>query len=481
MITRRQLLGWSATLTATLGASAKALAARLPRLGTIAAQAKASGDARAGSLAGRIFYKEDAQYEVYRKGATWNARKPNRFPSAIVLAESDKDVVAAVKLAKQRGWQVGTRSGGHSFTGSHTRDNAVLINISKMKELSVDPKKRIAVVSPGWFGDAFNKELAQHQLMFPSAHCPRVGLGGFVLSGGHGFNSRLWGPGCQNLEAIDVVTADGELIHADEHKNSDYLWAARGSGPGFFGVVVRFYLNLHPLPTVVKNSNYTFTTDVVDDLLTWFGNTQNSFPRFMEGGMNGGIVDGKQVLRMNGRCLGYSEKDVDAALDMLEECPLVKKAVTRRVKYIPMPVGNGDGNNPTGARYVFDGAWTSAKPAEILAAVREDFIKLPTPESYMLWMHWGPVQKLKDMAYSVQGDTYLSPCGITWDAANDKKCADWTANVIRKLQPIMFGSQMNDENMPSNKGPYLSKEAAAKLEMLRKKYDPERRFAGYLS
>ena len=166
---------------------------------------------------------------------------------------------------------------------------------------------------------------------------------------------------------------------------------------------------------------------------------------------------------------------------MLEGCPVVSKAITRRVKYVPMQVGNGDGNNPTGARYIFDGAWTSAKPSEILAAVREDFINLPTPQSYMLWMHWGPVQKLKDMAYSVQGDTYLSPCGISWDEKDDAKCAAWCANVIRKLKPISFGSQMNDENMPSNKGPYLSEEAAAKLETLRKKYDPQRRFVSFLT
>jgi hypothetical protein len=473
MISRRQLLQWGAAL----GTSAKAFAARLPHIGSIATQAKAAAD----PLAGRIYYKDHPQYEIYRKGATWNARKPNRYPNAIVLAESDKDVVAAVKLAKQRGWQVATRSGGHSFTGSHTRDNAVLINISKMKELTIDEKKRTAIVSPGWFGDAFNKELAKHQLMFPSAHCPRVGLGGFIMCGGHGFNSRLWGPGCANLEAIDVVTADGELIHADENKNSDFLWAARGSGPGFFGAVVRFYLRVHPIPTVNKSSGYVFDPDAMDEVMTWFGNHQNSFPKFMEGGMNGGIVNGKPVLRMNGRCMGYSEKDVDAALDMLEECPAIGKAKTRRVKFIPMPTGNGDGNNPTGARYVFDGAWTSAKPEQILSLIREDFINLPTPESYMLWMHWGPVQKLPDMAYSVQGDTYLSPCAITWDEKNDAKSFEWTASVIRKLRPIMAGSQMNDENMPANKGPYLSKEAAEKLERLRKKYDPERRFAGYLT
>jgi hypothetical protein len=478
MITRRRLLQWSTAIGAVASA-AKAFAARLPRLGSIAAQVKAP----AADLAGKIYYKGDsASYEIQRNGAIWNARKPNRFPSAIVLAENVNDVIAAVKLAKQRGWQVGTRSGGHSWTASHTRDNAVLINISKMKELSVDPKARIATVSPAWLGDAFNKVLAeQYQLMFPSAHCPRVGLGGFVMCGGHGLNSRLWGPGCANLQAVDVVTADGELIHADETKNSDFLWAARGSGPGFFGVVVRFYLNLHPLPTVKKMSTYLFTPDAVDDVLTWFGNNQNSFPRFMEGALVGNIVDGKPMLHMNGSCLGYSEKEVDAALDILEGCPVVKKAVTKRVKFVPMPVGNGDGNNPTGARFLMDGAWTSAKPAEILSAIREDFSNFPTPQSYMLWLQWGPVQKLKDMAYSVQADTYLSPCGINWDAKEDARCAAWIADVVRKLRPISVGAQMNDENMQFNKAPYLSKEASARLETMRKKYDPDHRFVSYLT
>ena len=283
MITRRRLLGLGTAVGAAASA-AKAFAARLPHLGWIAPQVKKSAE----TLAGKIYYKGDSGYEIYRRGSVWNARKPNRFPNAIALAENVNDVIAAVKLAKQRGWQVGTRSGGHSWTASHTRDNAILINLSRMKELSVDAKARIATVSPSWLGDAFNKVLAeQYQLMFPAAHCPRVGLGGFVMCGGHGLNSRLWGPGCANLQAVDVVTANGELIHADENKNSDYLWAARGSGPGFFGVAVRFYLNLHPLPTVRKMSTYLFPPDVIDDLLTWFGNNQNSFPRFMEAALVG--------------------------------------------------------------------------------------------------------------------------------------------------------------------------------------------------
>lgn len=469
MITRRQLLGWGAAL----GTSAKAFAARLPRLGSIAPQAKAAAD----SFAGKVYYKGDSQYEIFRRGATWNARKPNRYPNAIVLAENVNDIVAAVKLAKQRGWQVATRSGGHSFTGSHTRDNSVMINISKMKELSVDTKTRVATVSPAWFGDQLNAALEKDQLICTTAHDPGVGIGGFVLCGGHSTISRMFGPACANLTALDVVTADGELIRADEKQNSDYLWAARGSGPGFFGVAVRYYMKVHPLPTNRKSSVYMFSADVLDDLATWLGMHQNSFPKHLEGIMVGGTADGKPVIRLVGNAHGYSEQEADSALDILEGCPVVKKAITKRVK-APFRTGGGI---IAGSRQVLDGVWCSAPPDKILAAGRDAFVKFPTPQSFMLWMHWGPVQKLPDMAYSIQGDVYLSPNAIYYEEADDARCAAWSAEVMAKFKPISVGSQMNDENMPVNKGPYLSKAAAAKLETLRKKYDPDRRFAGFVT
>ncbi len=473
MITRRRLLtAAGAAISAT-----KAFAARLPRLGSIAPQVKAASDA----LTGKIFDKNSPSYEIQRRAAVWNARKPNRFPNAIVLAENVDDVIAAVKLAKQRGWQIGTRSGGHSFTGSHTRDNAVLINITKMRELSVDPKARIATVSPAWFGDQFNNVLSEkYQLMFPTAHDPGVGLGGFVLCGGHGLNSRLWGPACANLEALDLVNADGELIHADEKQNTDYLWAARGSGPGFFGVAVRYYLNLHPLPTSRKRNIYAYPAEAFDELAMWMGHTQNSLPGHVEGVMVGGTDNGKSVIRVIGTAQAYSEKDADSALAIFESCPLVGKAITRRVNVPVTTFGSQSGITP-GSRQVLDGVWCSAPPEKILATARDAWVKFPTPQSFMLWMHWGPVQKLRDMAYSLQGDMYLSTNAISFDAKDDERCAAWAADVIGRLKPISNGSQMNDENMPANKGPYLSKESSARLEILRKKYDPERRFAGYLT
>ena len=117
------------------------------------------------------------------------------------------------------------------------RDDALLIDLGAMREMTYDPTTGIATASPAVKGGAeLTPFLTAHGRAFTGGHCPSVGLGGFLLQGGQGWNSRKYGWACENVVAIDVVTADGELVHADETENADLLWAARGAGPGFFGV-----------------------------------------------------------------------------------------------------------------------------------------------------------------------------------------------------------------------------------------------------
>jgi len=269
MFTRRWFVASAAAFGSVVSAARALAAGIMPLPAGDQAGALAETKKSAASLQGRIIFRDDPRYEALRDGTVWNARKPGRFPEAIVMAETVDDVVAAVKLARANGLQVGVRSTGHSWVAPYMRDHAILINMSKMQEISIDPVTKIAKVSPAVQGQILNHELRQQQLMFPTGHCYGVGLGGYVLGGGLGWNSRVWGPACANLVALDVVTADGELIHADEHDNSDYLWAARGAGPGFFGVVVRCYLALHPLPAVQRASGYVYPVEVFEPLYKW--------------------------------------------------------------------------------------------------------------------------------------------------------------------------------------------------------------------
>jgi len=137
--------------------------------------------------------------------------------------------------------------------------------------------------------------------------------------------------------------------------------------------------------------------------------------------------------------------------------------------------------SPTGARFVTDGAWTDAPTAEIVRRIRPFFDAYPTKESWYLWMMWGETQQLPDMAYSIQGHSYLSPNATWYDPADDARCARWAQDTIDAVRDIANGGQMNDDNMAANKLPYLSPAAATRLTAIQQKYDPQRRFVGFLT
>lgn len=478
MVTRREFLD-------TL-ASAGALAATAAGQSLAQAQSAPAAVGHAAAtdpLAGRITFRGEARYEALRQAASWNARKPNRFPNAIVLAESDGDVIAAVKLAAERNWQVSTRSGGHSWSTSHTRDNSVQINLARMKQLEVDPDAMIARISPSTYGNVLNKQLReQYQLFTPSAHGVNVGMGGFAMCGGHGWNSRVFGLGCENLVALDLVDSRGDLIHASESENSDYLWAARGSGPGFFGTATRYYVRLHPRPQLMRTRGFVFGGEELETVVGWVRDTMGSFPLILEVVMIGRQKDGEPVFTLIGNCLGNSEAEVSAALAILDACPAVPRAKSSWLRdfIVPLDVEPPTDSNPTGARFAVDNIWTNASSAALLPLVRPLFSNFPTPASYVFIQVWGPVRKLPDMAYSVQGDIYISSNAVYYDPADDARCEAWAVQAMRNLDAISIGAQMNDENIQHHPARYLSAEAAKRLEKLRHRYDPQNRFPGYL-
>src|SRR5689334_21154144 len=193
-----------------------------------------------------VVWQGDPAFDEAVYGRIFNARRPDRVPAAVALPRSDDDVIAAVQLAREWGLKIAVRSGGHSWAAWSVRDGALLIDMGRMRSIEYDADTGIAVVNPAvQGGHELTPFLDAHGRMFPGGHCASVGIGGFLLQGGQGWNSRYYGWGCESVVGIDVVTADGRPVHADEHENSDLLWAARGAGPGFFGVVTRFHLQTY--------------------------------------------------------------------------------------------------------------------------------------------------------------------------------------------------------------------------------------------
>jgi FAD binding domain len=462
-------------------ASALATVARLGRTTTPAAPS-ASGVSE--TLAGKVYFKGAERYEALRQAATWNARKPNRFPNAIVLAQNEADVVAAVRLAKDRGWQVSARSGGHSWSAAHTRDNSVQINLARMQQIDIDPGSRIAKISPAVSGNALNKKLREEYNLFtPSAHGVNVGMGGFVMAGGHGWNSRALGLGCENLQALDVVTADGNLIHASESENSDYLWAARGSGPGYFGVATRYYLKVYKRPPVMKQSGYVYDGKELEPVLHWIRTAMTTFPLTMEVAMIVQSPKGAPTVTVAATCFEESEEKAKAALAMLDACPVAGKALSKWSNVdtvLPLDVEGPTEGQPTGARHAVDNFWTNASAAELAPLIRKLAAEFPTPQSHLLWLCWNRNRKLPDMAYSVQADVFVAVNAVYYDPEDDARCGDWVVNGAKLFDSVSAGAQMNDENTERHMARYLSDDASKRLESMREKYDPGRRFPGFL-
>jgi len=222
-----------------------------------------------GLPAGRHFFRGDDGYEPARRATVWNQRVPARYPDLIVQAAGADDVVAAIRYARTTGRRVSIRSGGHSWAANHLRDRAVLLDVSRLDHAVIDAGRRVAVVGPGKGGSALAAELDAQGLFFPAGHCKGVCVGGYLLQGGYGWNSRVLGPACESVVGLDVVTADGEQIHCDPDRHADLYWAARGSGAGFFAVVTAFHLRLYPRPATCGSSFYAYPIDLVDDIYSW--------------------------------------------------------------------------------------------------------------------------------------------------------------------------------------------------------------------
>lgn len=426
---------------------------------------------------GRAFSRGEEGYEEARSAGVWNGRAPERYPDLVVQAEDERDLIAAVTLARERGWKIGVRSGGHSWAGNHVRDGGLLLDVSRLDAVEVDREARTAVVGPGVRGDELLDALLPQDLFFPAGHCPGVALGGYLLQGGFGWNGRVHGPACMSVEAIDVVTADGELVRADESEHADLLWAARGAGPGFFGVVSRFHLRLHEAPGHIANGVYLYPAEALEEVFSWAQEIGPRLAREME--MMVFIhrdAAGEPEIAVTGPVLAPSAERAAEALALLETCPARSRAKAAAPN---VPVGMADlyaaahASYPDGSRYAVDNMWTHAPVEELLPGLRRIVETIPEAPSHMLWMNWGPSPERPDMAYSLEDDTYIAVYAVWEDPGDDAANVAWAAERMGEMAHLSSGIQLADENLGERPARFAGERSMARLDELRARYDPE--------
>jgi FAD/FMN-containing dehydrogenase len=438
---------------------------------------------------GSVVHRDGAGYEAARRAAVANGRVPDRRPATIVRARTADDVVAAIALARREGRGVTVRSGGHSWSGAHLADDVVLIDLSELTSLQIDREAMTAVAGPGLRSSELAAALAPLDLFFPTGHCTGPGLGGYLLQGGFGWNSRVLGPACMSVEAIDVVTADGRLVHAGADENEDLYWAARGAGPLFFGAVLRYHLRLAPRPAACLLSVDVYPIELLEEVMRWLHATGPEVPRTMElmafirrdvFGHAGPVV------MVAGPTLADSEEQARADLALLETCPVRDRALPSPApQYAATDVMSLVAENeelyPTGWRYAADNMWTHAPIDELLPGLRRIAETLPSAPSHLMWMNWGePRPERPDMAFSSEDHIYMAVYGISQDAARDDADVIWVTDRMREMEHLSSGIQLADENLARRPARFMAPDRLARLREIRARRDPDRLFLSSL-
>ena len=227
-----------------------------------AAAIKELGD----GMTGPVLLSGDPQYDGAR--ALWNGMHDKR-PALIARCMSAEDVSKAVTFAKERSLLTAVRGGGHSWPGNSCCDDGLMIDLSEMHTVTVDPGARLAHAQGGALLRALDEAALAHGLVTTAGVVSHTGVGGFTLGGGFGRVNRKHGLAVDNLEGVTLVTADGKIRHASADEEPDLFWAVRGGG-GNFGVVTDFVFALHPFEPKLLCGDIIWPLEQAKDVLEFY-------------------------------------------------------------------------------------------------------------------------------------------------------------------------------------------------------------------
>jgi FAD/FMN-containing dehydrogenase len=431
---------------------------------------------------GEVIQSDDPGYDEARR--VWNAMIDRR-PALIARPRGAADVAAAVDFAREQGLPVAVRCGGHSVAGKGVCDDGLLIDLSLMKGVSVDPERRTARANAGVLWGEYDRETQAFALATPGGRVTTTGIGGFTLGGGHGWLSPKYGLACDNLISAEIVTADGRLLTASESENEDLFWGLRGGG-GNFGVVTSYEFRLHRVgPTVVGGmlihplehaeevlGAYRDYADAgPDELATAFA----LFPAPPEPFVPEQL-QGKTVLGIIACHCGEVEEGERVVRPLKELGPPAVDLVG------PMPYTDLqallDPTAPPGWRWYNTGEHLSGLTDEAIGVLTGHAPQGLDPLSQIIvFRHGGAVSRIADeeTAFSNREPAYLLHPLAAWiEPADDERHIAWLRELVRAMEPFKTGGvYLNftpDEDDRVVDG--FGAEKHSRLVALKQKYDP---------
>jgi FAD/FMN-containing dehydrogenase len=440
---------------------------------------------------GRLVMAGDPDFDDAVLGRVFNGRRPSRRPDAVLFAETDDDIVEGVRFAKEQGWTVAVRSGGHSWAVWSVREGGLLIDLGAHFHLSYDEATGIASASPSVKGgEILSPYLEQRGRFFNGGHCPTVGIGGFLLQGGQGWNQRGWGWGAESVVAIDVVTADGELVRADSEHAADLYWAARGAGPSFPGIVTRFHLQTRPIFGGLAHTVQAFAPVDFTEVMTWMYEATQRIPTNVEivvVGLHLRDEHGEPAtpaFLVTGLAFGDDLAHAQESLAIFRENPALPRALfVKDAEPSSLDEQRVEQNlqNPEHAQYLTDNIWVDGETGQIVDAIRPLFTELPTKKAFSIWMSNLPMRALPDMAFSLQTGGYVATYCVYDDPVEEPAHRSWMNAVFAAAQPVTAGQYLGDSDFTNRQLRFMSDENFARLGEIIAARDPDGRFARYLA
>jgi len=444
------------------------------------------GKSLSGRFNGELIPPGSAGYDQARR--VWNAAIDRR-PALIARPRDTTDVAAAVVFARERDMPVAVRCGGHSVAGNSVCDDGLLIDLSLMKRVRVDPERAIARADGGVLWGEYDRETQAFGLATPGGRATTTGLGGFTLGGGYGWLSPKYGLACDNLLAAEVVTADGQLLTVGENENEDLLWGLRGGG-GNFAIVTSYEFRLHPVgPTIVGGmmihpleqasevlrAYRDYVDQAPDELATAFAFFPAPPEPFIPAWLHGKTVLGIIACHCGdvdeGQRLVRPLKELGPpAVDLVGPMPYVELQAML------------DPTAPPGWRWYNTGEHLDGLTDEAIETLTGHAPQGLAPFTQaIVFRHGGAVSRVPeaDTAFSNRGSAYLlHPLAAWTDPSDEDRHIEWLRALVRDMEPFKTGgvylnfSPQGDERLLDGFGAVKY----ARLVALKEKYDPTNLF-----
>jgi FAD/FMN-containing dehydrogenase len=438
-------------------------------------------------FAGTLIRPDDPEIDEARK--VFNLIFDRRT-ALVARPAGTADVIAAVLYAREEGLPIAVRGGGHSAAGQGTNDGGLVIDLSSMKGVRVDPARLLARAGGGALWGEYDRETQAFGLATPGGRITTTGVGGFTIGGGYGWLSTKYGLTCDNLVSADVVTADGRLLTASEDENEELFWGLRGGG-GNFGVVTSFEFRVHPVGPMIFGGLLAFELDrAAEALAHWRDLVGDDAPDEVctEAVLMTAPPEEFVPVHLHGKpAFGLAVcwcGDLEAGADYVQ--PLRDLAPTVDLLG-PMPYralqAMFDPFAPPGWRSYWRGEHLAGLSDEAIATfVQHDTEGLSPVSVAALFQHGGQVSRIPDdaTAFSHRDSRFmLHPIGHWPEEADDERHIGWVRGLSEAMRPyttggiyLNFTAETTEERVRAGFGDAKYERLVA----LKNTYDPDNAF-----